>query len=233
MQRRLLILLALLFLLIAVPATDVAAAGDPPALRQGDSGNDVYILQQKLQEYGYYDDELDGKFGLATKLAVTDFQADAGLEPDGIVSAATLVALREFKPGAIIASRAGPQSRTGLQLVSFAKQFLGVPYVWAGRSPSGFDCSGFISYVFGHYGVQVPRMADEQFEVGVSVSRRDLQYGDMVFFTTYEPGPSHVGIYIGNGQFIHASSGAGEVTITPLDKAYYAERYLGARRVLR
>ena len=76
-------------------------------------------------------------------------------------------------------------------------------------------------------------MADEQFESGLAVNRRDLQVGDLVFFSTYEPGPSHVGIYIGSGQFIHASSGANEVTITPMAKQYYVERYLGARRVLR
>jgi len=124
-------------------------------------------------------------------------------------------------------------TRMGVQLASYARQYLGIPYVWAGRSPSGFDCSGFVSYIFKKFDILLPRGADEQFKVGMSVSRYDLHPGDMVFFTTYEKGPSHVGIYVGDGYFIHASSGAGEVTITPLAKDYYQERYLGARRVVR
>jgi cell wall-associated NlpC family hydrolase len=160
-----------------------------------------------------------------------EFQGDEGLKADGVVEDQTWRALQDFNPATV--SRGLSQSRSGQQLVVFAKRYLGTPYVWGGASPSGFDCSGFIVYVFKQFGVQLPRMADEQFEVGSSVARADLQPGDMVFFTTYEPGPSHVGIYIGGGQFLHASSAVGEVTVTPLSKEYYQERYLGARRVLR
>ena len=111
--------------------------------------------------------------------------------------------------------------------------YLGVPYVWAGRSPSGFDCSGFIYFVFDQLGYGLPRMADGQFEVGIPVSRNALQPGDLVFFSTYEPGPSHVGIYLGNDQFIHASSGAGYVTVTSLGNPYHRDRYIGARRIIK
>lgn len=121
----------------------------------------------------------------------------------------------------------------GPQIVSFAKGYLGVPYLWAGRGASGFDCSGFINYVFTSFGYEVPRAADEQYEVGLNVPRTELQPGDLVFFSTYEPGPSHVGIFIGEGAFIHASSAAGEVTITPLTKDYYVARFIGARRLLK
>lgn len=118
------------------------------------------------------------------------------------------------------------------QVVAMAQQFLHVPYAWGGISPNGFDCSGFTYYLFSKQGFYLPRMADEQFRAGQWVDKRDLQPGDLVFFETYEVGPSHVGVYVGEGQFIHASSGANEVTITPLNKAYYAARYLGARRIV-
>ncbi|MDD4170126.1 MAG: C40 family peptidase, partial [Desulfotomaculaceae bacterium] len=94
----------------------------------------------------------------------------------------------------------------------------------------GFDCSGYTSYVYKQMGVSLSRTAADQFRAGVQVSKPSV--GDLVFFTTYQRGASHVGIYIGNNQFIHASSGAGKVTITSLSDAYYSKRYLGARRVL-
>lgn len=221
-----------LILTVLLIATVVAQASAPVLLKQGMSGDDIYKLQAKLLEYGYYEDTPDGTFGTQTREAVIEFQSDLGLEADGVVGPATLAALRDYKPLAH-ASRATADSRKGQQLAAFAKQFLGVPYVWAGRSAGGFDCSGYVWYLYNHFGIQLPRMADGQFEVGAAVARRDLVPGDLVFFSTYEPGPSHVGIYIGGGRFIHASSGAGEVTITPLNKQYYLERYLGARRLLR
>ena len=160
------------------------------------------------------------------------FQIDSGLTADGVVGTSTWESLKNFR-GASSISRGRGNSRKAQILLGMARQYVGVPYVWAGRSPSGFDCSGFIYYVFDQLGYGLPRMADGQFEVGIPVSRNALEPGDLVFFETYEPGPSHVGIYIGNDQFIHASSGAGHVTVTPLNKAYYRERYLGARRILK
>ena len=230
-RHSLLVVSSLFFLLLANLglAAPVEASG---ALKQGMSGSDVAVLQRQLQEYGYYQGEVDGVFGSGTKAAVFNFQVDNDLDTDGVVGPSTLQALHSFKPGSVAASRGQYQSRKGVQLAVFAKQFLGVPYAWGGISPGGFDCSGFIYYICSHFGFDVPRMADGQFEVGQQVSKRDLQIGDLVFFSTYEPGPSHVGIYIGNNQFIHASSAVGEVTITPLSKPYYVERYLGARRLV-
>jgi peptidoglycan endopeptidase LytE len=111
-----------------------------------------------------------------------------------------------------------------------ALRYVGVPYVWGGTTFSGVDCSGFVQAVFEHNGITLPRTADSQFEVGMPVKTRDLQPGDLVFFETYAPGASHVGIFLGNGRFIHASSYG--VRVDDLAEDYYAERYLGARRLI-
>ncbi len=119
----------------------------------------------------------------------------------------------------------------GEQIVAFAKQYMGVPYVWAGSSPSGFDCSGFVSYVFKSNGYQTNRTAAAIYQNGVAVDKSELQPGDAVFFASSSQAIGHVGIYIGDGQFIHASSGAGYVTINSLDESYYSRMYVGARRI--
>lgn len=142
-------------------------------------------------------------------------------EPDG----------NEYKTGSV--STESYDSCKGQQIIAMAKQYVGTPYVWGGASPDGFDCSGFVYYLYKQFGIDLPRMADGQASTGTPVNMNDLQPGDLVFFSTYEPGPSHSGIYLGDGYFIHASSGAGEVIITHLLKPYYKERYLGARRVIR
>lgn len=117
-------------------------------------------------------------------------------------------------------------------VIQTARQFLGRPYVF-GAAPgrtSAFDCSSYTQYVFKQYGVSLPRTAATQFGVGTRVSKSELKTGDLVFFETYKPGASHVGIYIGNGQFIGAqSSGVGYASIYD---SYWSKRYLGARRIL-
>jgi len=123
-------------------------------------------------------------------------------------------------------------STTGSAIVATAKKYIGVPYVWGGSSPSGFDCSGFTQYVLKAHGITIPRTTKQQYTAGKSVSKSNLQPGDLVFFqNTYTTGISHVGFYVGNGQFIHASSSKG-VVITALSNSYWAGRYYGARRVI-
>lgn len=223
-------IICLVGILIVLWASCALVAAQP-LLRQGMSGDEVLQMQVKLKEFGYLEGNADGKFDARTRIAVVDFQLDSGLEPDGIFGENTKNALRQHKVLAV--NRGAIDSRRAAEVIAMAKKFLGVPYVWGGSSPGGFDCSGFIYYLYSKVGVNLPRMADGQFTVGHPVRRNELQPGDLVFFSTYEPGPSHCGVYIGNNQFIHASSGADEVTITPLSKAYYVERYIGARRVLR
>jgi cell wall-associated NlpC family hydrolase len=116
-----------------------------------------------------------------------------------------------------------------LGLTNTALRYLGVPYAWGGESFSGVDCSGFVQAVFRRNGVELPRTADAQFEVGHHVSASGLLPGDLVFFETYAEGASHVGIYLGGGRFVHASASDG-VRIDSLSEDYYSSRYLGARR---
>lgn len=130
-------------------------------------------------------------------------------------------------------STPAPTYTAGDAIVSTAKNLMGIRYVWGGTTTKGFDCSGFVQYVYKQNGVTLNRTANQQLSNGYSVSASDLQPGDLVFFhgTYATSGASHVGIYIGDGQFIHASSGKGCVVISNLWSNYYANHYLGARRI--
>jgi cell wall-associated NlpC family hydrolase len=114
-------------------------------------------------------------------------------------------------------------------IVKNAMSLQGVPYVFGGNTRKGFDCSGYTQYVFKGSGINLPRTSYAQFEVGTAVKKDQLQPGDLVFFTTYAAGPSHVGVYIGGGQFVHASNSG--VRTTSMSDSYYSARYVGARRV--
>jgi cell wall-associated NlpC family hydrolase len=116
-------------------------------------------------------------------------------------------------------------------LAHSAMRFLGVPYSFGGTSTAGFDCSGYVQHVFAMLGIHLPRTADSQFLKGARVKGGDLRVGDLVFFQTYAPGASHVGIYLGNDEFVHASSSHG-VMVSKLSESYWATRYIGAKRVV-
>ncbi len=121
---------------------------------------------------------------------------------------------------------------TGSAILAEAKKYLGTPYVLGGASPSGFDCSGLVYYVLKQCGYTPYRTAADQYQQGTAVSKANLKVGDIVFFAnTYTTGISHVGIYAGNGQFIHAPNSRSTVSYSDLTSGYWSEHYYGARRM--
>ncbi|MBQ7479016.1 MAG: C40 family peptidase [Selenomonadaceae bacterium] len=209
--------------LVCVCSFSVVSAS---AFRIGDQGSEVAEIQGELSNLGY-DVSADGDFGPATAEAVKAFQESIGLEADGLVGETTYSALLgksmpEISRGSNYISR---------RIVRTSMEYIGVPYVFGGTTPSGFDCSGYVRYVFASAGIYLPRMADEQYEMGMPVSTDELVAGDLVFFSTYTYGASHVGIYLGEGNFINASSSRG-VAVDSLYSSYWGSCYIGARRVM-
>jgi cell wall-associated NlpC family hydrolase len=148
-------------------------------------------------------------------------EAERRLESTPVVSSGS------FSPAGGPTTTAVPGSRYG-GVVGIAMQYLGTPYVWGGASPGGFDCSGFVMYVYAQVGVSLPHNAAAQFGYGVAVPSDQLQPGDLVFFD----GLGHNGIYIGGGQFVHSPHSGDVVKISSLYDSWYAATYVGARRIL-
>jgi len=117
------------------------------------------------------------------------------------------------------------------RLVLFAQNMLGIPYKFGSNTFMGIDCSAFVQKAFSLVGIPLPRTAREQFDIGEPVDKGNLSVGDLVFFKTYASFPSHVGIYLGNNLFIHASRMTRKVTIDSLDAPYYLRRFIGAKRI--
>ena len=217
--------LVFLFLVFLLMPAAYAAPVDP--LQGGDRGDEVLAVQEKLSQMGYVVGSMDGVYGDVTAEAVKMMQKEKNLPVDGKITPELFKTL----VGRDLPVSRGAPIATVRRLLQSSFQHIGVPYWFGGTTPRGFDCSGFTRYVFANIGVNLPRMADGQFAVGRPVSVERLQPGDLVFFETYEPGPSHVGIYTGNSQFISATSRRG-VVVADLFGHYWGERYIGARRVL-
>lgn len=214
-------MMVMVLLAFCAPVTFAAQA-----YRVGDQGSEIAEIQGRLVALGY-DVMADGDFGLATVEAIKEFQRSHGINADGLIGPATYAALLgrdmpDISRGANYIAR---------RIISSAMDYMGVPYVFGGTTPYGFDCSGYVQYVFANAGVSLPRTADVQYEEGTPISTAELVPGDLVFFTTYTYGASHVGIYVGDSNFIHASSSRG-VTISSLNESYYSTHYIGARRIL-
>lgn len=232
-----------------------------PTLSKNSKGEDVITLQKKLYLIGYEITEIDGIFGSETERAVLAFQKDKEISATGVVTNVTWRALQKAKPikgrelpskmtakiktvkepknsnSAPINKNLVPYGKTfitgnqGLEIVATAKNYIGVPYVFGGNTPKGFDCSGFLEYVFKQNGFVIPRLADEQYLLGKAAKVSQLSAGDLVFFTTYTSGASHCGFYVGDRRFLHASSSRG-IRIDSLDSEYWSSRFLGARKII-
>ena len=212
-------LLVLFFLaLVGSPIAWAATA------QEGDEGDRVLAIQLRLIDLGYNIPKATGEFDERTTRAVLTYQKQARLNQTGVVDEITWHFLMDYGKG----GNYGKQEVA--RLLNIALRFGGVPYVWGGATPAGFDCSGFVQYVFGQIGVNLPRTADVQYELGRKVMKTDLQPGDLVFFETYEPGASHNGIFVGDDRFVAANSGTG-VAVAALSDPYWNSRYLGARRL--
>ena len=184
------------------------------------------VAQQKLNVLGFSDERPSGKMTQATTDALKSFQKKHKLKVHGELDDATYQKLtwEAF-------AKEGIPKVKGKEIVSRAAKYKGVPYVFGGTTTKGFDCSGYVQYVFKDCKAKLPRLADEQALQGIFVTQKQLRPGDLVFFTTYAAGASHVGIYAGDGQFWSASSSKG-VILSSLKDDYWKQRYYGARRVL-
>lgn len=132
-----------------------------------------------------------------------------------------------------LSASSSASSATGAQILAKATQYLGTPYVYGGASPSGFDCSGFVYYVYGTFGISVGRTPDAQYSAGTVVDKANLQPGDIVLFAgTSGSGISHSGIYAGNGQFIHSPNSRSTVSYSDLTSGYWSEHFYCGVRVV-
>jgi cell wall-associated NlpC family hydrolase len=122
---------------------------------------------------------------------------------------------------------------TADELIEYAEEYLGVPYAYGGTTPDGFDCSGFTQYVAAHFDGYLPHSSSEQYHYGISIEKEDLQPGDLVFFEASDDSKEigHVGMYIGDGKFIHAPQSGGNVEISNLSNVYFDRHYYGAIRM--
>ena len=192
----------------------------------GDKGWKVKQAQQHLLKLGFEPGETDGRFTKSTRKALRKFQKKYNLKETGNLDNATY---EELKWQAEAKEYGGNVVST--KILKTAAQYKGVPYVFGGTTPRGFDCSGYVQYVFAKNGIRLTRTADTQAREGKFVSKKNLKPGDLVFFTTYEPGASHVGIYAGNNLFWNATSSRG-IMLSNLTDSYWGPRYYTARRIL-
>lgn len=197
----------------------INAGGDPLRVRQGPGTN--YAILCKVFDgdrfpitgmtNGWYQILCNGRTGYVSAEFVTVQTQDDISKPDG---------------------GNGTANPQGQQIVEYALQYVGYPYVYGTAGPDTFDCSGFTTYVFSHFGYSLHRSSKDQVKNGVPIEKEDLQQGDLVFFSTNGKYPTHVGIYIGDDNIVHASTPQDGVKVSSLNTDYYINSYFAARRIL-
>lgn len=211
---------------------DLGAASVEPAvvnLRKGPSTGSSLLTQLKAGEQveifgfncGWYKVRYEGQVGYIRSDLLTLLE-----KPEGNQGRAASADVSVPASGS-----SGSSSDLGRQIATYAQQYVGYPYVYGGKSPSGFDCSGFMQFVFAQFGYQINRTATAQLANGYYVEYDDMQPGDIIYFG-FGSTASHVGMYIGNGQFVHAQNSSTGVVITSLSEPWYANRYLCAHRIV-
>jgi lipoprotein Spr len=218
-------LTTMLVVFVALPLSVSFAATKNRPLKVGDKGWKVKTVQIKLNTLGMKTPKT-GRYTRETERQVRAFQQSHNLKVTGKVDDTTYFRINEAA-----FEKEGIHGVRGKDVVKTASKYKGVPYSFGGTTPRAFDCSGFVQYVFKKHNAKLPRTADLQYQQGLFVTQRQLQPGDLVFFSTYEPGASHVGIYAGNGLFWNATSSRG-VQLCSLSDSYWKTRYYGAKRVL-
>lgn len=184
---------------------------------------------------GWYQIKLNGKTGYVSSKYISDTKtAETTSRSGSSIQAENITPMEEQEENQSQSQDTSSSGTTGTAVVEYAKQYLGYKYVSGGTSPStGFDCSGFTSYVYKHFGITLNRSSKDQIKNGVAVDRSNLQPGDIVVFNnSANTAIGHVGIYIGGDNFIHAANPSEGVRITSLSSSYYKIRYVGARRVI-
>ncbi|MFG6495364.1 peptidoglycan-binding protein [Fictibacillus sp. UD] len=210
------------------PSTPSPPQTDAVQLKFGSKGPEVIQLQTRLKNLGYFTyPMITDYFGTVTEESVEKFQKANGLPVTGIVTTSVLNKMSEVEKNQVqkpVKSR----DQITISVIANASELMGVPYQWGGTTTNGFDCSGFIQYIYAKEGVQLPRTTAQMWNSTTAV--KEPAVGDLVFFETYTTGPSHLGIYIGNNQFVHSGSSTG-VTVSNLSLPYWQNIYLGSKRV--
>src|SRR5699024_5489403 len=203
---------------------------DLSSIEYGETSEHVENVQEALAFYDYYEGEIDGIYGTMTETALQKAEQDNAL-PERIQTEQQRASNEEgTEQDEEISEEAVSLEveNDSTDVIGHAKELIGTPYEWGGTSPSGFDCSGFIQFVYEKEDKTLPRTVREVWNYGSLVDEPSI--GDLVFFETYQAGPSHMGIYLGNGDFIHAGSSEG-VTISNINAEYWHQRYIGAKNI--